>query len=704
MKHKILEINQNSLNLAEELIKEQEFDSALEILKNLENTMGNDIVASSYHKQLMLNILDRYRVMNKLDKTPNQSSELAHLYLGFAKYKEAKNIFEKLLKESSKTSPLIIYGLVKCYMKLNIELFPLEQFFHIFLTDTFDLSEKKLEFMYKTIGTFYLKTCAAEEQAIEFYKKALQLNPNCPELNLFFLALAFKNKNLSKARQYIHNGIKNTKSPAPLSLAIKVARELQDQQLYEKLCEELCEKFPEYELAYFYKSLNKNYYGLIDESLSLVNKTLEQNPQNSYAHDNLIMMSHYSPNISDKDIKSFADQYYENIIKPLKNNYPNTFDFSKHYWDYQKNGVLRIGFVSGDFALHPIFFWISALLKHIYNENQDIEIYCYVNNGANPISESMKALTKALFYINDLSDESLAQKIFNDDIHILIDLSGHTAGNRLHTFGLKPAPVQLTWLGQVGTTGLREIDYILTDRLLVKETEKAFYTEEICYLPFAFSYPAKDYTNLYINRSLARQDNKIVFGSFNNSMKINYEVIKVWAEILKEVPNSQILISNHFLEKSEYQKNFIENFKRLGIDQSRLEFEAATDKNAYLFRFSKIDIALDPFPFSGGTTTHETLMMSVPLITIMGERWSGRMSADILKASKLDDLIAKDIHEYISKAIHLAQSPQRIIHYKKNIRESYLNSPAADMEGFTKCFTKTIKDLWQKHLNNNFKN
>jgi protein O-GlcNAc transferase len=333
-----------------------------------------------------------------------------------------------------------------------------------------------------------------------------------------------------------------------------------------------------------------------------------------------------------------------------------------------------------------------------YFPKDGFEIHCYVNNAENTFSEVFRPLCDSLIYITDLSPEKLAERIFNDNIHVLIDLSGHTAANQLKTFGLKPAPVQATWLGQVGTTGLKEIDYIIADEFVIREGEEHFYTEKICHMPFAIPYPANDYQNLYINRSLARDDGKIILGSFNNSPKINSTVIEAWAEILKLVPETQILISNFPLTDPEYKIEPINNFKKFEINESRLEFELPESKASHLLRFSKINIALDTFPFNGGTTTHETLMMSVPLIAIEGDRWASRMSADALINANLPELIAKDRQEYINKIVNLAKSPEQIIYYKQTIRETYLNSAAADIESFSKDFAAKIKDFWDQYL------
>lgn len=689
-----------SLARAEQLIYENEFNSALNILKNIEAASQNDFSSSQKHEVLMLKLLEKYHNMNQLEKEGFYTLELALLYLAFENYDKAKTILDKLFEEANDENILLIYALLKCYTALDQDISFIEKFFNNFLENN-KLSDKELEFSCKEIGTFYLKNRNNEEQGVKFYKKALELNNNCPEMNVFFLGLAIKQKhNLEEAKKYIPWALKDDKLRSlPFFLSINLALSLGDYDLYQKLYEELIEKFPDDEWTYFYQSLDKSCYGLMDDCICLLKKALEKNPQNQMAYDNLVMLSHYSPSISDNEIKSIAKGYHEKIIEPFIKSSNLNFEFTNHISNYHQRNILRIGFISGDFKTHTVFFWTKGLLERFPRKN--LEIYCYVNNEKNPLSESLHDLSDSVIYVDSLSDEALAKKIFQDQIHILIDLSGHTADNRLKVFGLKAAPIQMTWLGQAGSTGLKEIDYIIADKFVIKEEEELHYTEKICHLPFAAAYPAANYTHFQINESLANEDGQIVFGSFNSCMKINPTVIRTWTKVLQAVPNSKILISNYLLIKENYKKEIIKSFQEFGISESRMEFEMPRDKSAHLLRFSRIDIALDPFPFNGGTTTHETLMMSVPLVALNGKRWASRMSADVLCSANLNELIAEDIDEYINKLINLAKSPAEIIKYKKTIRKKYLNSPAADMESFASQFAGKLEKIWQEYISNN---
>jgi len=187
-------------------------------------------------------------------------------------------------------------------------------------------------------------------------------------------------------------------------------------------------------------------------------------------------------------------------------------------------------------------------------------------------------------------------------------------------------------------------------------------------------------------------------GSINNNIKINDKTLTTWAQILELAPNTVLLFKNGQTGLVSYQERIVNVFKKNNIDETRIIFEPSSPKNEYLNVFNRIDIALDPFPVGGGTTTHETLMMSVPLISLCGNRLAHRGSASILQITGLGELVANNESEYISKAIDLIHSPNLILHYKSTIHDKYLNSPATDTVNFAQDFLVALKLLWQKIL------
>ena len=536
--------------------------------------------------------------------------------------------------------------------------------------------------------------------AILVLENALVIAPTDPEINLALtLAIYAKTKDVSKIKNYLPYALKakNDKRHTALQIAIIKASKDQDSQLAKRYTDEMMHSYPHLDLTWFYAADASIQEGNSNKAIAQLKEAIRLNPINHLAHDNLIMYSQYSEDISNQEILDNAHYYYESCLKPFLKSNAQSFNFN-HLFE-QNSPKLRVGFVSGDIKLHPIFFWISSLFKNAPQEN--FEIYCYVNNHENACAESLRSYVHQVIYVEAQSDLELAKTIHKDKIHILVDLAGHTAYNRLGAFALKPAPLQVTWLGQSGPMGLPQIDYGITDKFLIKDGEDKFYTEKAYRLPHSYApYPAKDYENITINRELVHTNGSIVLGSLNNSIKINQEVLRVWSLILSKTPQSKLLFKNINVTSLQYQTKILQIFMDNGIDPSRITFELPSPKSEYLKTFNKIDIALDPFPFAGATTTHETLMMSVPLVTLSGKRAPHRSGESILSNANLPELIAYSKEEYVNKIIELINNPVRITNYKQTIRETYLNSPATDMAGFAKDFFSGLEELWGKTKEN----
>ena len=659
----ISEYETDTLALAEKLIQKGSFDELISIINN--RLSENPFEAEAlFISSLLYQALGRYDEAISSIELSNYKNIRAEIYWNARGECEFNLGEDEKAIQSFKQSILSKPSFIKAYINLGICY----------------LNKSKLE----------------DAQAV--LETALSFERENPYVNLYLaIAIHKLTLNLLAINDYIEAALKvdNSKLDTALSLAFLNAEAKNDHYRKNQIANQLMHSFPNFSLTWVYKAHISFTEGNLDESLKYFKKAILLNPSDSIAHSRLIMASHYIDKVSSEEILEYSQNYYRQCITPFLMQNSIEFDFRNLINKFQENPKLRIGFVSADFKLHPVFFWVSSLLKYV--QKDDFEIYCYANNPKNSFAESLQC--DKLEYIYHLSDRELAEKIYDDEIHILIDLSGHTAGNRLNTFALKPAPLQITWLGHIGTQGLPEIDYMITHEYYVKHGEEHLYTEKIHRMPKScLAYPAGDYSNLQINHSLARIDNVIVFGSINHARKINDEVLHAWGQILQNVNNSIIIINNGSASDIEYQKKIIQLFQSYNIHESRIIFKAQSNKDAYFLSFLEFDIALDPFPYGGGTTTLETLMLSVPLVTLTGNKIASRLSSGILEIAGFPELIANSKEEYINKLVDLAKDPERIVNYKKNIREKYLKSPAADMKNFSTEFFKGLQYLWEQKI------
>jgi protein O-GlcNAc transferase len=355
---------------------------------------------------------------------------------------------------------------------------------------------------------------------------------------------------------------------------------------------------------------------------------------------------------------------------------------------------LRIGYVSADFRTHAV----TIFLENVFaaHDHSAIEVICYSNTrNEDETTARIKGLVDKWRSIVALDDGAAAALIRADRIDILVDLSGHTEGERLALFALKPAPIQCTWLGYWATTGLPEIDYIIADRFVVPAEHEAHYSEKPFRLPDSYLCFTPPALAVAVNDPPARRNGFVTFGSCNNVLKINTRVIALWSRLLAAVPDSRLVLRAGFLSVEAVREELGRQFAAAGVAPERLDLLSGTDRAALLATYNDIDIALDPFPYGGGTTTAEALWMGVPVVSLRGERFSGRVSESILMAVGLPGLIAADAAEYIAAAAALAADPSRLGDLRAKLRGMVVGSSLCDAERFTKHLEAAYRAMWQ---------
>lgn len=357
---------------------------------------------------------------------------------------------------------------------------------------------------------------------------------------------------------------------------------------------------------------------------------------------------------------------------------------------------LRIGLVSGDFRSHPVGRFLLGPLKAIDQSRYEIFAYSAARSLGDPLQREFMALIPNWRDIDGLRDDMVARDIHADRIDILVDLSGHTAHNRLVTFTYKPAPVAFTWLGYFATTGVTAIDYVLCNRWLLPDAERAHFVEAPWYLPdthWCFSRPGED---VAVAPLPAGTDGPITFGSFNNFHKIGPAAIALWARIIREVPNSRLHL--RYNVEPEVAQRLSEALVASGAPEDRIEVIGRNlPYSEHLATYGNIDIALDPFPYNGGTTTAEALYMGVPVLTLRGDRFSAHMAESTVRAAELDDWVALTPDDYVAKAARFAADREGLAALRAGLRDRVLASKLFNAELFARDLEEAFRGMWRNY-------
>ena len=325
---------------------------------------------------------------------------------------------------------------------------------------------------------------------------------------------------------------------------------------------------------------------------------------------------------------------------------------------------IRVGYVSADFYRHPVGWFLRDVLGR--HDPARFEVHCYASQAIrDDVTEALIAAAHHWTFVGEDTDEDLARRIRSDGIDVLVDLSGHTSRNRLGAFALRAAPVQVSWLGYFASTGLAEMDAVLLARDQAAQGAQAYFTEELVTLDccqFAYA-PPHDAPDV-----VASGREEVVFGCFNNLGKVNDEVLAAWRGILAALPRSRLVLKWTSLNDPWLQEILRRRLANHGIDAARVELRGPVPHRDLLEEYADIDVALDPFPFSGALTTCEALWMGVPVVTLEWHRPASRQTASILRAIGLEDLVAGTAGEYVARALALAGDPLRRAQLRRELR------------------------------------
>ena len=412
--------------------------------------------------------------------------------------------------------------------------------------------------------------------------------------------------------------------------------------------------------------------GKWEEATNCRRKALDLRPNFAEAHSNLLLTLQYVEQITQaKLLDAHADFDRRHATGLRGTTVPKIVDPSR----------LRLGFVSADLGRHPVGYFLVGVLEQL--RQQQVETVCYSDRIVkDDLTRRIQSAVSEWRDVKGLGDEALADQIRSDQIDVLFDLAGHTAQNRMLVFARKPAPIQITWAGYASTTGLSAIDYILADRYEIPPDAEWGYRERVLRMPDGYiCYEPPVYAPV-VGPLPALNTGRMTFGCFNNPAKITSKVIDVWSAILEQSPGSRLVLQYKGWNDPGVAGRFIDELKHR-IDPDRLEFVGQTPHAECLASYNRIDLALDPFPYSGGLTTCEALWMGVPVITCPGETFASRHSLSHLSNIGLTETIANDLDQYIERAVSLANDLPRLSNLRAGLRQRMADSPLCDAKRFT---------------------
>lgn len=350
---------------------------------------------------------------------------------------------------------------------------------------------------------------------------------------------------------------------------------------------------------------------------------------------------------------------------------------------------IRIGFLSSDFCMHAVSLLTVELFELFDRERFELFGFCWSNDDGSEVRARIIKAMDHFIRIKDMDDLAAARCIVSQEIDVLVDLHGLTAGARPNIVAARPAPVQMTYLGFPGPTGLPGIDYVFADRFLIPDHEKPYYSEAPLYLPQVYqSSDRKRPVGVLPTRAqCGLPEDKLIYCSFNNNYKFNEETFDCWMRILQRVPNSVLWL---LADNQWAQQNLTDYARKHDIDPGRLLFAARVAPADYLARYTAADVFLDSYPFNAGTTANDALFMGLPVLTRSGRTFAARMAGALLTSLKLPELITYTLQDYEERAVQLAEQPELLADIKRRLIAGRETSPLFDMPQFVKDFEDAI--------------
>ena len=531
-----------------------------------------------------------------------------------------------------------------------------------------------------------LKDMGQLDEAIASYQQALQFNPGFAEYYLkignALLDLGRTDEAIASYRQTIV--LQPTYAEAHYNLGNALIEKGQVDEAIASFRQALALKPDDVATLCNYARARMG-QGQSDEAIACYRRAMALNPDNVLPYTGLLFGLQNLATCSAQELLQEHVRFAERFEAPLKRfwqPHPNNRDPARR---------LKVGYVSGDFCNHPVAYFLEPILAH--HDKSQVELFGYYSHTRQD-SHTARIAAHMDHWLpcNALSDDQLAERIRADGIDILVDLAGHTAHNRLLVFARKPAPVQATYIGYPGTTGLSSIDYRISDPWQdpLGLTER-YHSEALVRIPGGMAFmPYDDAPD--VNALPALTSDRLMLACLNNLSKVNPAVINLWARILHTLPQARLMLGN--VTDSGIRQQLTDWFSQAGIGPERLLLQPRVSVLEYLALHHQIDLALDPFPYNGGTTTMHSLWMGVPVITLAGDHAVSRLCAAHLSRVGLDEFITHSEDAYLQCAINFANNLSKLNEVRQSLRKR-MTAPDCQPAAITRQLESAYRDMWR---------
>lgn len=526
------------------------------------------------------------------------------------------------------------------------------------------------------------------EQAERLYGQVLAQEPNHPDALHLLGAIHLQRRDYQSAIKLVSRAIEVHPNVASfhntLGLALAGQERLDEAAHAYRAAVQLQPNMPAAQFNLAHVLINQ---GEVADAIAHYRKTLSIDPADPDCHSNLLYAMHFDPAYSARDVADESARWNTIHAEPLRH------AIQSHPNDRSPDRKLRIGFVSADLWGHAVGRFLLPLLQNL--DRRQFDVCCYVDNlHYDATSDQLKQHSHIWRQIAGMSDDSAAEMIRADRIDILIDLSVHSGMHRLLLFARKPAPVQGSYLGYPGTTGLAAMDWRISDQFLdPPDASPMPWIERILRLNGTYwCYQAPpEASAIHELPALRDPDRAITFGCLNKNYKVSDPTLACWMRLMRDLPGSRFVLLAH---EGIFRQRVLRTLRDAGIDPTRMEFVGVRPLAQHLSGYHRIDIALDTFPYNGGTTTCDALWMGVPVVTLAGQMPVGRAGVSILSHAGLPQWIARDETEYLQIAIQLAGDVNLLAQIRRQLRSQLQDSALTNGRQFAMSMGKALRTMW----------